>query len=157
MLYDSYSMASSFDPPTQNTCKWCFHCIHCLTFQVRPPITTNIDHTAAKKILLKVSFDDSCKLSTLIEMRVRLAAILGITPAGLRLTGIEGKCVITFQIVGILSELVFRGEKADIFTQEKMWKLQALTIQWLKCGSYEWDFTCDVVPGTQCELNLVTV
>ena len=117
-----------------------------MPFQVRPPIATNVD--PAKKILLKVGFDDSCKLSTLVAVRVQLAAILGIPPAGLRLIDIEERCVITFQIVGILSELVFRGERADIFTQEKMWKLQALTIQSLKCGSYEWDFTCDIVPGT---------
>jgi hypothetical protein len=96
-----------------------------------------------KKIVLKVSIDLSCKLSTLVVLRRQLARILGITPAGLRLVAVEEDCVITFQLVGALanSELIFCGDKAGIFTRDKLWKLQALLIQWLKCGEFEWDLT----------------
>lgn len=113
--------------------------------QVKPLIGTDVD-ILMRKIMLKVNIDLSCKLSTLVEMRRQLARILGITPAGLRLIAVEGDCIITFQVLGSLAGQIFNGDKASILTQEKMWKLQGLLIQWLKCGGYEWDFTGDI-PG----------
>ena len=96
-----------------------------------------------KKIVVKVDIDVSRTLTVLEEIRKHLARILGLIPAALRLIAVEEDCVVTFQLVGALadSRLIFCGDKDKIFTQEKIWKLQALSIQRLTCGDYDWDLT----------------
>ena len=96
-----------------------------------------------KKIIVKVNIDVSRTLMVLEDIRKLLARILGVIPAALRLITVEKDCVVTFQLVGALADsgLIFCGDKDKIFTQAKIWKLQALSIRRLICGDYDWDLT----------------
>jgi hypothetical protein len=91
-----------------------------------------------RKIILKVGIDVSVSLSVLVNMRKSLARILGMNPAALHLVTVEEGCI-TFQLVGSLADEVFSGKKSGIFTQEKLWRLEALSILSLTCGNYVWD------------------
>lgn len=105
-------------------------------------------------IALKVNVPTMCSLSTLIDLRRQLARVFGITPSGLMLVDAKEGCVVTFEVLGPIGRLIFAGDKADVLSQEQVWKLQGLSVQWLKFNDYEWDLSVDTPGKSLIPVNL---
>ena len=95
----------------------------------------------SQKMTLKIDIKETCKLARLTDLKFEIAKILDITLLGLQLLDVEKGCVVvTLLVVNSIVNAIFTGEKKEILTQEQMEMFQNLSVQWLKCKEYEWNF-----------------
>ena len=95
----------------------------------------------SQKMTIKIDIKETCKLARLTDLKIEIAKILGVAPLGLQLLDVEKGCVVvTLLAVNSIANAIFTGEKKEILTQEQMEMFQNLSVQWLKCKEYEWNF-----------------
>ena len=97
-------------------------------------------HTkGSEEFKIKLDIKKTSKLSKLLDLQDRIAAILKVDPAALRLLSIEDGCLVaTFLISTELACVIFTGEKE--FAAEEIQEFQALFILWLECNHHKFVF-----------------
>jgi hypothetical protein len=103
-------------------------------------------HTDSSQIMtVKFDIPETCKLARLDNLKNEIAKILKITPLGLQLIDVEKGCVkVTFLVANSIANVIFTGDQHEIFSPQEKDEFQALSIQWLKCKGYEWNFAAEV-------------
>ena len=95
-------------------------------------------------MILKIEIEKTCNLAKLLNLKNDIARILGITPLGLQLVDVEEGCVVvTLLVLYCIADAIFTGQKKKIFSPEQILMFQVLSVQWLKCKDYEWNFIED--------------
>ena len=98
----------------------------------------------SQKMILKIEIEKTCNLAKLLNLKNDIARILGITPLGLQLIDVEEGCVVvTLLVLYCIADAIFTGQKKKIFSPEQILMFQVLSVQWLKCKDYEWNFIED--------------
>lgn len=93
----------------------------------------------SKKLILKLDINLSfCKLADVFELNDAIAEILNLKPSALRLLSVkEGCVVVTFLIPASVAEIIF---SSGVYITAKQEEFRALSVRWLKCGDYMFDF-----------------
>ena len=113
---------------------------------INPLLTKETDETS-KELVLKIDIEQTSKLAKLKNIKFSMARILGLKSAALRLKGIEEGCVVaTFLIPTPVAEIAFN--KCTEFTKEQVKQFQALSVLYLKCNGFLFDFN-DTADGGQ--------
>ena len=108
-------------------------------FEEINPLLKNVK-CGSNEMVLKFDIAMTCSLAKLQEYTLNIADILGLRPSALRLLSIEEGCVvITLLIPAPVANFIFNSDKTFSTVEKK--QFQALSILWLKCNDYVYDFS----------------
>ena len=108
-------------------------------FEEINPLLKNVK-CGSNDMVLKFDIAMTCSLAKLQEYTLNIADILGLRPSALRLLSIEEGCVvITLLIPAPVADVIFSSDKT--FTTVEKKQFQALSVLWLKCNDYVYDFS----------------
>ncbi len=97
------------------------------------------DKDGSKKLTLKYDIEYTCKLAKIKELKISIAEILDVNPSTLHIVDIEEGCVVvTFLISASVADAIFTPD--TVFTSQQKEKLQAASVQWLKCNGHNFNF-----------------
>jgi hypothetical protein len=93
----------------------------------------------SKKMLLKFDIEKTCTLAKIQDLKKNVANILHMKASALRTLNVEEGCVIvTFLIPSQAADYVFSSD--SVFTTEDVAKFRSLSVLWLKCNGYVYEF-----------------
>ena len=105
------------------------------------PMLKNVECNSTEMVL-KFEIELTCSLAKMQDYTSNIADILDLKPSALRLLSIEEGCVvITLLIPAPVANFIFNSNK--IFSTEEIKQFQVLSILWLKCNGYVYDFNDD--------------
>lgn len=96
----------------------------------------------SKEVIVKMDIKSTTRLSMLDNIKTAIAKILDLNSAALRILDIEEGCVVvTFLIPTPIAEEIFN--KDTILTKLQKQELQALSVIWLQCNRYRFQFRAE--------------
>lgn len=99
----------------------------------------------SKKLVLVLDIDAICRVCKIVDLGQAVAKIMKLEPHSLLIHEIREACVIiTFLIPAQVADAIFVKHAADVFSLEKEEKFRDLSVTFLECNGYEFDFTPDV-------------
>ena len=107
---------------------------------INPLLQTFTDKT--KKITLKIDVESTCSLAKILDLKKSLSNILGIRKSALGILDIKKGCLlVTFVMPASLASNIFTSDKQ--FSDEEFQQFQSLSILWLECNGFKFDFRQD--------------
>ena len=107
---------------------------------INPLLKTFTDK--AKKITLKIDVESTCSLAKILDIKKFLSNILGIRKSALGILDIKKGCLlVTFVMPASLASNIFTSDKQ--FSVEEFQQFQSLSILWLECNGFKFDFRED--------------
>ena len=102
--------------------------------------------TGSAKITFKFDIEQTCKLAKVTKLQAAVAKILNLKASALQLLSIEKGCVtVTFHIPAEAADIIFVHNKE--FTPKDVKDFQALSVLWLECNGWKYNFSKDKAQG----------
>ena len=88
-----------------------------------------------EKFKFKFDIEETSKVAKVLDLKSKIAAILGITPSALRLFSIKKGClIVTFLTPAFVADKIFSA--GGILATKQIHELRVNSVLWVKCGDY---------------------
>ena len=93
----------------------------------------------ADKVVLKIDIENTRSITHIVDIKKHVAKILGLKKSAVRIYDVKEGCVmVTLLIPTGIAEVIFN--KDTKFTPENVKKFQDMSILWLECKGYHYEF-----------------